>query len=209
VKLLPIALNIEGKRCLVVGGGSVARRKVESLLECGAKVHIIAPQLCGEFEALSGAIEHSGRTYQNGDVAWHQLVFACTDSRTVNAAVAEEAQRLGIWCSVADDVTGSDFHGAAVVRRGDICVGVTTTGGSPALARHLKARVQECIGPEYAELLEMMSERRAQLQGQMPEQHKRADVWRAILESEALELLKDGRGEEAKKVVDGIIEGHL
>lgn len=204
MKLLPVALNVENKRCLIVGGGAVARRKAESLLECGATVRVIAPQLCNEFESLMSSLEYSGRVYQSGDCENHQLVFACTDNREVNAAVAEEANSLNIWCNVADDNVGSDFHVAAAVHRGDVCVGITTGGGSPALSRHLKTKVYEAIGPEYSGLLEIMSTRRDELSRSTPEQKQRAAIWRDILESEALELLKSGQREAAEAVVDGL-----
>jgi siroheme synthase-like protein len=204
MKLLPVALNIENKPCLIVGGGAVARRKAESLLECGAKVHVIAPQLCDEFESLMNSLEYSKRGYQSGDCKNYSLVFACTDNRELNAAVAEEAKGLSIWCNIGDDNAGSDFHVAAAIRRGDVCVGITTGGGSPALSRHLKAKVQEAIGPEYSELLEIISARRDALSRSTPEQKQRAAIWRAILESDALELLRSGQREAAEAVVDGL-----
>jgi len=243
MKFLPVALNVQGKRCLIVGGGAVARRKAESLLECGAKVRVIAPQLCDEFEALlevvsvvhspspparrapasqgegsqlssplgggrvgaaPASLEYSGRAFTSGDCNGHTLVFACTDSRELNAAIAKEARSLGIWCNVADDADASDFHVAAAVHRGDICVGITTGGGSPALSRHLKSKVQEAIGPEYSELLEIMSARRDALSRSTPGQKQRAVIWRAILESAALELLRSGRREAAEAVIDGL-----
>lgn len=205
MNLLPVALNLHNKRCLIVGGGLVAHRKAESLLECGARVHVIAPQLCDQFVPLLSSLEYSGRAYQGGDCEGYGLVFACTDSREVNAAVTNEARRLSVWCNVSDDMEGSDFHVAAAVRRGDICVGITTGGGSPALARHLKARVQETIGPEYSELLEIVSARRAALREKVGSQSARAVVWRAILESDALELLRSGRSDEAAAVIDGLM----
>jgi precorrin-2 dehydrogenase/sirohydrochlorin ferrochelatase len=152
---------------------------------------------------------YAARGYHPDDIEDCRLAFACTNSREVTAAVANDARRRGIWCNVADDVAASDFHGAAAVRRGDICIGITTGGASPALARHLKAKAEESIGAEYTELLELLGERRALLQEQLGNQGKRASIWYAILESEALELLKGGRRTEAVELVDNLIARHL
>ena len=206
MKLLPVALNIENKRCLVVGGGPVAERKVRALLECGACVTVVAPQLCDGLAALCEHIEHRAQRIDAGDCKIFKLVFACTDDRATNAAIAEEARWFGIWCSVADDAGASDFHTAATLRRGEVCVGVTTGGGSPALARHIKARLEESIGPEYAELLEIVSAQRSQLKESVEHQSERAGIWRAILNSDALPLLRQGNRVAAEWLVAQILQ---
>ncbi len=209
MKLLPVALNVEQKHCLVVGGGPVALRKAQALLECGALVAIISPSLCPDFRPLRDQIDYDPREFQGNDCTGFHLVFACTDSRHVNAAIADAARQLGILCSVADDPRASDLHSAATVRRGDICVGITTGGSSPALARHLKHRVDEAVGAEYEALLEMLEAWRSSLVQIIEEQSERADIWRAILSSEVLDLLKEGKRAEAERLVDAIVSGHV
>ena len=206
MKLLPVALNLEGKRVLVVGGGAVAERKVRACLECGARVRVIAPELCEGLAAFADAehFDHLARHYAVGDCAESALVFAATDQRAVNAQVQAEARELGVWCSVADDSQGSDLHGAATVQRGAITVGITTRGGSPALARHLKERVAQAIGPEYEILLELLAARRAS-EPRVGAQAELADRWRAVLKSEVLELLRAGRTGEAEQKLDEIL----
>jgi precorrin-2 dehydrogenase/sirohydrochlorin ferrochelatase len=206
MKLLPVALNVQDERCLVVGGGPVAQRKVEALLECGARVAVIAPALCDGFTSLRNHIEYSERTFQVDDCRACRLVFACTDDRAVNEVIAREASALGIWCNVADDAAASDFHSAAAVRRGDICIGITTAGGSPALAKHLKAKVEACFGAEYSGLLEIMGARRARLQEGLARQSDRAAIWRAVLESATLQLLQAGDRAAAEALVDELIQ---
>ena len=208
VKLLPVALNVQDKRCLIVGGGSVAQRKAKSLVECGAQVTVISPDLCDGFASFMGNIQHLPRVFQSGDVQDYYVVFACTSNPAVNATVAREAQAQGIWCNVADDPAESDFHSAAAVRRGEVCIGITTAGGSPALARHLKTQVEQCIGPEYEQLLEIVSLRRAALQEKFDAQQERAEIWRAILASNVLQLLKNNRRMDAEILVDEIIESN-
>jgi siroheme synthase-like protein len=205
MKLLPVALDVEAKRCLVVGGGGVAVRKAHALLDCDARVHLVAPQLCAEGESLLSKIEYSARGFESDDCDSCILIFACTDDGVLNARIAEEAARRKIWCNVADDAERSAFHLAAAVRRGEICIGITTGGGSPALAKHLKKEVEDCVGDEYAALLNLMSARRTVLKKQLETQKERAAFWNDVLESEVLALLREGQTERAAMLMDSLI----
>lgn len=207
MKLLPVALNLASKNCLVVGGGAVAARKVGSLLECEAHVRVVAPQICGGMAQYTSRIQLHERRFEVGDLDECDLVFACTGDEDVNREVSVQATSRRIWCNVTDDATLSDIHLAAAVWRGEICIGVTTGGGSPALARHLKGKVAEAIGDEYETLLEMMSERREELKKRFPEQAMRAEIWKRILESGALEALRGRDRAEAVRIVEGLVEG--
>lgn len=206
MKLLPIALNIENKRCLLVGGGDVAARKARVLLDCDAKLQVIALNLCEELQMLSSRFEYSKRGFESNDCEGRDLIFACTNDESLNSQIAAEAAQRSIWCNIADDSETSSFHLAAVVRRGDVCIGITTYGGSPALAKHLKSEVENCVGDEYVALLELMSTRRAVLKERISDQRVRASLWRMILGSEVLDLLRSGEEREAKKKIDEMIE---
>lgn len=213
MKLLPVALNVAGKRCLLVGGGVVAQRKAASLLECGAQVSVIAPQLCEGFTQLRAQIEYSERAFRSGDCNGFDLVFACTDRRNVNAAVAEEAHSHRIWCNIADDPQSSDLHTVASVRRGPLCIGISTGAASPVLARHVKEEISTVIGDEYAEILQMVSEARsgceASLEGEAAlerENGGRGDVWRAVLASDVLPLIRSGQKDGAKKLLARLLK---
>ncbi len=216
--LLPISLDVKKKRCLVVGGGPVAARKVRSLLECGAHVVVVSPQMSDDFFTLLDKIECFHRCFEAGDCEGMRLIFACTNRVMVNSEVCEEAQQLGIWCNVADSsdnpqlsgfnampkVLKSDFKSAAVIRRGRITVAISTDGGSPALSKHLKSEIENVIGDEYAQLLQLMSDARSNrvLDNQ---QNDRANRWRAILRSDVLELLRNGKTDAASERVDEIL----
>ena len=206
MKLLPVALQVQDKLCLVVGGGNVAARKVRSLLEYGARVHVVAPQLCAELEPLRECIEYSARGFQSDDCDNCMLVFACTDDRQINAEISRIAERKKIWCHVADDGVLSTLHGAAAVRRDGICIGITTAGASPALAKHLKSEVEKCVGEEYAQLLRLMGARREKLKSKIASQSERAALWRAVLDSEVLDLLRAGKAQEAEQLIDDLID---
>jgi siroheme synthase-like protein len=205
VKLLPVALNVEGKRCLIVGGGPVAQRKTKALQECGARLHVVAPDLCDCFAALRPHIEYSQRVFNAGDCAGHDLVFACTNRREVNALVAAQARAAGLWCNVADDPAASDLHTVATLRRDAISIGVSTGVTSPLLARHIREQVARCIGEEYAQLLQIVSEV-AESREAPDAAASRADVWRGVLASEALQLLRDGQRAEAEKLVRDLLK---
>ena len=133
----PIFLNIRGKRCVVVGGGPVALRKVNILLEHEANVEVISPELCPELSQLakSRAIQVLQRNYNGGDLQGVFIAIAATDDGEINNKVAEEARAKGVLVNVVDDLEHSDFIVPSQFRRGDIAIAVSTAGKSPALAR--------------------------------------------------------------------------
>jgi len=193
--LLPISLNLENVLCLVVGGGKIAHRKTVSLLECGAKVLLVAPQLNEAFQPLLNQIDYQPRRFHPDDCDGARLVFACTNDNAINLQVAQIAAESGIWCNVCDDADKSTFHSAACVRRDDLTIAISTNGQSPALARHLKSKVENCIGPEYGELAKLLARHR---------KTGKTD-WRKFFESDALAkvllLIKNGEIDAADKLL--------
>ncbi|MCL4533893.1 MAG: bifunctional precorrin-2 dehydrogenase/sirohydrochlorin ferrochelatase [Bacteroidetes bacterium] len=161
----PVFLRLTAGRCVVVGGGSVAARKVGDLLAAGATVRVVAPRVGAELRRLArqGRIELVEREYQAGDLAGARLVISATDDVEVNRAVAEEARRAGAWVNVVDDPSLCDFIVPAVVRRGDLVVAVSTGGKSPALARAVRREIEELLGPEYGTALEVVHSLRREL----------------------------------------------
>jgi precorrin-2 dehydrogenase / sirohydrochlorin ferrochelatase len=151
----PIIINhIAGRRCVVIGGGGVAERKVHALLESGALPHIVSPALTAQLTAWveAGCATYDERTYEAGDVAGAFLVFAATNDDVVNHRVADDARRAGALVNLADDGAASDFATPATVRRGELLLTVSTAGASPALAAHVRRELDERYGPEYAAL---------------------------------------------------------
>src|SRR6476646_4098570 len=136
-KPYPIVLtNLHEARCIVVGGGPVAERKVEALLESAARVTVISPRLTSQLEALvaDGQVEHIERAFECGDLADTTLVIAATDNPDVNAAVARAAHSARILVNVVDNPTAGTFNTVAAVRQGDLLLGISTGGTSPAVA---------------------------------------------------------------------------
>ena len=161
----PIYLELRGRRCLVIGGGTIAERKVHGLLAVEAAVTVISPQLTALLADWSrhGAIQHIARSYQEGDIRGYHLVFVATDDGTVNATVAREGRRREIWVNAADDPAYCDFILPAVVQRGALSVAVATGGTSPALTRAIREELQEYFTEDYGLLAAVAAEARLQL----------------------------------------------
>jgi len=193
MKVFPVALVIENRRVLVVGGGVVAARKVAALLEAGALVTVVSPELSPDFPT---PVELRARRFQAGDCEGFFLVFAATNSREVNAQVADDARKHHVLLNDASAPNESDFHTQAIVRRGPVAVGVSTGGLSPVVSAQLKRSVEDALGLEWEELFALVEEI-----GE-PETSRRGEFWRAVLKSEALELLRDGKHGEAKRAVE-------
>jgi uroporphyrin-III C-methyltransferase / precorrin-2 dehydrogenase / sirohydrochlorin ferrochelatase len=137
-----LSLAMEGKRAVVVGGGRVALRRVLGLLESGAQVVVIAPEVDAGLAALPVAVLR--REYRDGDLATAWLAYAATSDPAVNAQVAAEAERSRIWCVRADDAAASAAWTPAVARHGDVVVSVTA-GGDPRRAQRLRAAVEVAL----------------------------------------------------------------
>jgi precorrin-2 dehydrogenase/sirohydrochlorin ferrochelatase len=161
----PIYLNICDRRCIVVGGGEVALRKVQILLEYGAKVNVVSPELDIELIKLAqdNKICTFAREYKDGDLEGAFVAIAATDSDEINRQVAAEARKRAVLINVVDDAKYCDFIVPSVMRRGDITITVSTSGKSPALARKLRLKIEDEIGKEYAELTELIAEVRGEI----------------------------------------------
>ncbi len=198
----PIFLNISGKRCVVVGGGQVALRKARALLEHGANVEIVSPDLCSELGQLveSGGIRVYRREYQAGDLKDVFVAIAATDDRETNLKVAEEARKNAVLVNVVDDAENSNFILPSYVRRGDVTLAIATAGRSPALARKIRTRLEKDFGDEYASLVLLIDEVRTEVKRQ--EIKVNGDAWQEALDLDLLtDLVRRGNNEEAKGIL--------
>lgn len=198
----PIFLNATGKRCVVVGGGQVALRKVRALLEYKASVEVISPELCSELGQLaeSGAIQILHREYRAGDLKGAVIAIAATDDSDINRRVAEEAQGKAVLVNVVDDAESSDFILPSYVRRGDVTIAISTAGRSPALARKIRTKLEKDFGAEYACLVRLIDEVRAEVKRQGIKVD--GDAWQEALDLELLtELLRKGDSEKVRDIL--------
>jgi len=195
----PIFLNIHQKKCIVVGGGEVARRKVGALLERGAIVQVIAPTLCSKLSSLaeSKTISVLLRNYEPGDLKDALIVIAATTETETNKKVAMEAKRRGILVNVVDDREQSGFIVPSCLRRGDLTIAIATAGRSPALARKIRARLEKEFGKEYADLANLIGEVRSDLKKRRVKVN--ASIWQDALDLDQLiEMMRAGQIEKAK-----------
>ncbi|HEY81874.1 MAG TPA: bifunctional precorrin-2 dehydrogenase/sirohydrochlorin ferrochelatase [Dehalococcoidia bacterium] len=201
-KYYPIFLNISGRRCVVVGGGEVALRKVRTLLEHGAQVEVISPELCSELAQLAqgGEIRAHTREYQAGDLEKAFIAIAATDRAEVNREIAATAHREGVLVNVVDDAESSDFIAPSYLHRGEVTIAISTAGRSPALARKIRTKLEEEVGDEYAQLARLIAEVRAEVKRQGITTS--GDKWQEALDlDQLLDLVKKGEEEKAKNVL--------
>lgn len=195
----PINLNLSNRRCLVIGGGSVGQRKVEMLLEYDAAVTVVSPDVTHYLRSLvdQGLIRHMHRLYTPEVLAGAFLVIAATDTRGVNKAISLECQRLGILVNVADDPELCSFYVPAIVHHDDFTIAVSTSGNSPALAKRVRENLESEFGPEYGDFAGLLGEIRDEVKAKYPEQEDRSQAYLRVLDSDVLDLLKQGKRDEA------------
>ena len=205
----PIMLRLQDKQVAVVGGGAVAARKVRGLRQAGAKVLLISPQATDELQELAGAGEILWRrqAYQrdsfNGDMPL--LVIAASDDARVNQVVAQDAQRIRALCNVADGSSElSDFSNMAQIEQPPLTVAISSNGKSPALARLLKHRLAAELDSDLATLANWLGGLRGTDAAGVT-QAQRQRVYQRLLESDVLDLLRQGRADDARRQFDRIV----
>lgn len=199
----PVGLVLQGKRCLVVGGGEVAARKAAGLVAAEGEVYVVAAEVLPAIRQVVGLAGLEQRPYRKGEAAGYRLVVAATGDPTTNQEVYDDAEAAGVWVNSADDPERCTFILPAVARQGPVSVAISTSGYSPALASWLKAHVVGHMGPEVAVLAELLAAARAQLKaaGRSTE-----DVdWRPALGWDMLDLIRQGRHAEAKERLEACL----
>jgi precorrin-2 dehydrogenase/sirohydrochlorin ferrochelatase len=203
----PIFLDLKGRRCVVVGGGSVAERKVGMLLEHQASVTVISPTLSRGLQHLAdqGAVQTITRNYQTGDLKGAFLVIVATGDPSINATVAGQARKQRALVNVVDDPKASDFIVPSMVRRGDITIAISTAGKSPALSRKIRSELEKNFGTEYASLALLINEVRSELKRRGVTVN--SDDWQEVLDLDSLiDMVQAGRSEEAKAILLSSLE---
>ena len=199
MRYYPVFLDIASKPVVVIGGGQVSLRKVEGLLDAGAKITIVSPELHPKLRRLAdeGQLHYEQREYRPGDLEGYTLAFVVSDDRSVNAAVAREGRERGIWVNAVDDPPSCDFVMPSVVRRGDFIVAISTSGGSPAMARKLREEIEAFLTEDHVLLLELATEVCRELRAKGVQVD--SEVWNAALDRELRDLLTRGLRAEAKE----------
>jgi precorrin-2 dehydrogenase/sirohydrochlorin ferrochelatase len=199
----PIFLDLAGKECLVVGAGSVAERKMETLVDAGASVKVVAPEATagiGE-AAKAGRIRWEKRVFEPADLDGAVLAIAATEKEDVNVRVRDAAVRRGVLVNVVDRPELCDFFVPAVVSRGQLQVAVSTGGASPALARRLREQLEEMFGPEYGEYLELVGDFRRRVRRRVGDARSRELAYDRLFDSNALDRIRRGENIDVESLV--------
>ena len=204
----PVFLDLKGKLCVVIGGGEIAERKIQGLLECDAKITVISPRVTPAIQerANRGEVQWNARDYAKGDLKETFLAIAATDQAGVNKTIADEATREKVILNVVDNAPLCTFIAPSVVRRGEVTVAVSTGGASPALARKLRESLETSETLEYAHLSGILSTARKELKRRGIEVHP--DRWQDSINENLVALVKSGRSQQAlERLVSGLADG--
>lgn len=200
MKYYPVYLDLRDRPCLVIGGGGVAERKALSLLEAEAEVTIISPTLTPTLQKLSesGKIVHRQKSFEENDLSGEFLVIAATDSPQVNIAAAQSCKKNHILVNVVVPPEESSFIVPSVVKQGELAIAVSTGGASPALAKKIRQELESKYGPEYAFFLDQLGAIRKRVLEEVGDEGKRSSIFQEIVDSEVIDLLKQGKRGEAE-----------
>ncbi|WP_045215830.1 precorrin-2 dehydrogenase/sirohydrochlorin ferrochelatase family protein [Desulfonatronovibrio magnus] len=207
MRYFPIFLNISDKTCLIVGAGSVGLRKIKTLMSCSPeKVIVIDPFTDSlDIQDQDSRLTHLKESFNVTHLEGCSLVFACTNDPEVNEKVARACQEKNILCNVAETPDQGDFILPGVFSRQDLIIAVSTCGCSPALTARIKQDLSDIYGPEYALLTELLAAvRKIILPLDLP-QKKNREYFRAIVDSEALPLLKQGKSRQLAELLQQIL----
>lgn len=211
MRYYPVQLDIQNRNCLVVGGGGVGTRKVATLLECGASVTVISPEVTQQLRDLakSNRIDLKERRYQAGDLDGMFLVIGATDDEELNRKISHDADRLNTLCNIADRPEVCNFILPAIVKRDDLIITISTSGKSPALAKKLRKTLELQFGKEYGTFLKLMGAIRKRLlsQAHEPEAHK--PLFEKIIASDLITMIQNNQTAEIDVLLFDILgEGY-
>lgn len=196
----PINLNLNGKKCLVIGGGSVAERKILSLIETGAKITVVAPSALTTINnlALDKKITWICDIFESGMTKGYFLTIVATDDDKVNKLAIEEAKSFGALVNAPANPELSDFSVPAKIRRGDLTVAVSTNGISPALSRIIKEEISEFLPKNISEWIKIIKRVRNEGKEKLKSSKDRENFWRKALNKRVFKMLKEGKLKEAE-----------
>ena len=202
----PINLDVDGKTCVVVGGGKVAFRKIRTLLEAGARVTVIAPEICAQVDEL----------YRRGEILWTRadfsaellgdelILIAATNSAEINRQACEAARARKILVNSVN--TGGNFNVPSRIRRGDFLLTISTGANSPAFAKFVRLMLEAELGENFGAALEIISRARREVKRRLPNQSARENFWREVLTPELWQLLKSGKLNSLEELINDALK---
>jgi precorrin-2 dehydrogenase/sirohydrochlorin ferrochelatase len=203
----PAFLDVKNRPCVIIGGGQVAEGKIALLLECGARIKMISPEVTEAVKRMAdaGTLLWEKREYREGDLEGAFLAIAATDDNSVNREIAREAGKRNVLLNVVDVTPLCTFIAPSVVKRGDVTVAISTGGLSPALARKLREELQVSPALDYADLASMISEVRLELRKEGARVDP--DHWQACLNQEILTMYYSDKGAAKKSLKESLLQG--
>lgn len=196
-------MDLEGKKCVVIGGGEVAERKVASLLECGADVEVISQEFTPGLIKLAteGKLKIKNRAYGPGDLKGATLAIVATDNSAVNKEAYHEANENQIPVNVVDMPEFCSFIVPSIIRRGDLIISISTSGSCPALAKSIRKQLQQIFGEEYADYCEVLRKFRREVVDKYDEPEERRRALDRLIKSDAIDLVRARKVQELEERV--------
>ena len=203
----PVLIQLDGKKVIVVGGGAVAERKIETLLECGAEVHVISRELTPRLSDYreGGKIGCLGQEFNEDCLDQAFMAIAATDDPRLNHQVSEKAKEKGLLVNAVDQPSDCNFILPSVLRRGDLLIAVSTSGKSPALAKRVREALEERFGDEYGTFLVLMGRLREEILSQRLSQGENRRIFQELVSSPILEAIAREDWHGVATILNGII----
>ncbi len=207
MKYYPANLDINNRKCLVAGGGSVAERKVNTLTECGADVTVVSPEVSDRLTRLadSGAITIHKRPFSSSDLDGMFLVIGATDDETLNRRISSDAAERNMLCNIADVPGECSFILPAVVKRGDLVLSISTSGTSPAFAKKLRKDLEKEFGEEYARFLSLMGAIREKRLQEAQESETNRSCFEQLISGGLLEMVKNRETDNINRLLKKVL----
>jgi precorrin-2 dehydrogenase/sirohydrochlorin ferrochelatase len=205
----PMFVDLEGRRCLVVGGGPVATEKVEKLLDHGAAVRLVTPEMTPELEATAAGgrlHELHRRTYRPEDLEGCFLVIAATNLDAINRMVWQDAEARNMLCNVVDVPPLCNFIVPSIVRRGELALAISTGGASPVVAKHIRRELEATYGPEWQALVELLRELRDELKDRYLDMPSRRDAVERLMATDVVRKLAEGDEAGARELAHRVLD---
>jgi len=207
MRYYPAFLDIQDRACLVVGGGGVATRKVETLLECGAAVTVVSLEASPSLKDLAATrgIALKIRAYTSNDLEGQFLVIGATNDEALNQQISADAEARNLLCNIADRPSVCNFILPSIIQRGDLVLAISTSGKSPAFAKKLRQDLEGQFGDAYAVLLELMGAIRVRLlkQAHAPEEHK--PLFNKIIHSDIIALIQNRQHDQIDQLLFDVL----
>lgn len=203
-----LCLDIEGKPCVVTGGGDVSRRKAAALSDAGAAVTVVAPEVDPvlDYMASQGEIQWKKKEFEPADLEGAYLAVAATNQRETNKRIGDLCRDKGILCNIVDEPDEGSYIVPTTIERGPLTIAIGTSGISPMLASSIRQELEMAYGDEFGDFLEMMAPLREAVLNEFPSQQKRAKIFEKMVSSRAVSMLRSGMAEQARKELEAIVE---